>query len=390
MNKIIAILVACYLGTMSTQIHAVDIGTGINILGGDAFAPLVSSDPRCLELKIVGSCRFGRVKIKHWLPVAFIEVVTSKGGSIFAPALNPLAGTRFYGDEQAYEVNIWEVPGARRVLEQRVGCSLCGPKKSSASGSVPELITSAQQVTGGLCGAGDAVLQGLVTNTLNAISLKKVKLLYSSEVDQLNWATGCRDIPIATALGPAVPLACSAQGIGRNIDSLLGTNVTSLLPGSDVCVGSWGGLYPRQMKTDSTEIVGAAHAAYRALHIARYNTRTFPFPVNLNQKLQFAFPTISTCFRPGDSLLDVENLTTVSPNGNYGFFIWQKVSCCKSLGSVAACRGGLGGIAGGALGGAIEGAAIGAITGGPAGAAAGALQGGALGGASEATGISLP
>ncbi len=310
----------------------------------DPFSFLVSPDPRCLEYKIVGICPLRRkIKVRHWIPVIFAEVVTSKGGSIFIPNSTPGIGTRMVGDEQAFEVRLWEVPHALQWLKKILGnCLLCslGDARSGAPSlsEYPALLNSAaQQASGGACGVTDAIVGKLLTEVQSLIDVGQAKLVYDTALDSVNWATGCRDLPIAAAVGPAAPVACSAIGATQSVDSILGTNLTGLLPGGDICVGGWGPLYPRQMKTDSTEIIGAAHAAYRALHIARYNMKTLDFKVFLQGKLQHAFPVVSTCFRPGVSALEVELTTVASPTGSYGFFWWVPVTCCVGAGALAGC-----------------------------------------------------
>ena len=132
-------------------------------------------------------------------------------------------------------------------------------------------------------------------DTLESFKDSDVKLLYDSYDDKDHWHTGCRDISLADSLKMA-PAACSLTGIGRAIDDVIGTKLADLVPGRDSCIGTWGALYPRQMRSHVTEITGAAYSSYRAMHMASHTIGTMSYNVSTKGKMQHAFPVVSTCF----------------------------------------------------------------------------------------------
>lgn len=330
---------------------------GVAMPGVAGAAPAVASmltlNASCFQLTVLGYCYCGvppvpcGYLINHWLPVAFVEVIKAPGDTVAGGGGSIVTGTRIAKrHHQAFEARIYEIPDLMRLtVFQNKSLCLCSSNEAKArgmatntlGGPLGDLIAKGNPA----CGITDAMLRATINQIVSAVPAGQLKLLYSTEQDRTNWHEGCRDLPISTALGMG-PMACGATGVTNQVDSVLGTGLASKIPGNQMCVGSWGGLFPRQMMQQGlSELPGASMAAYRALHIAAFNTKTMPYEVSLSGKLQPVVPVVSDCYRPGASLLQVDTTAVVNPIGTYGFIWWVPVTCCVDFGKAAAC--GIGG-----------------------------------------------
>jgi hypothetical protein len=134
---------------------------------------------------------------------------------------------------------------------------------------------------------------------------------------------------------------CTASSIGDMVAKFGVSNPFKELLGES-CLGAWGALFPRQMRdVGNVATVASAKTAYRALSVAKTQIGTVRFPVNMDGKMQQAYPTVSACFKPGDSPLPQApfSLKPVIPStdGAYGWIYWRPVTCCVSISSALQC-----------------------------------------------------
>lgn len=307
---------------------------------------LFVTDPTCLQYMILGYCYCGPYPcgylVRHWLPVAFVETVKGIGDTLVSPTTTPLTGTRVKENEaQGFEVRIWEIPEILKRLVMPEACMLCsdGYAKANNAGSktMSQLKKFTEQANVACGGPTTEAVQALIKKAVEKATDGMLKLVYDSELDPVNWRTGCRDLPISHALA-FIPVACATGSVLDTINQIGGINLTNPIPGADFCVGKWGSVLPRQYRAQGlTEFVGSGMAAYRALHIAAYTLNTFDYEVSTAGKLQPVFPHPSKCFFPGDSPFTVDLGRLTSPNGNYGYIYWVPVTCCISFLQMATC-----------------------------------------------------
>lgn len=302
-------------------------------------------DPTCLQYVILGYCYCGippipcGYRVRHWLPVGFVETVKGVGDTLVSPSTTPLTGTRVRDNEaQGFEARVYEIPELLRRFVMPESCMLCEGVSTKASSSAMNQLKGITEKANVSCGGPTTeALQSLISKIIEGITDGTLKLTYDSEMDPVNWRTGCRDLPISHALG-YLPVSCAVGGVLNTVSQIAGVNLANPLPGADFCVGTWGSVFPRQYRAQGlTEFVGSGMAAYRAMHIAAYTLNTFDYDVSVVGKLQPVYPTISKCFFPGDSPLTVDWGRVASPNGNYGYIYWVPVSCCISFAQLATC-----------------------------------------------------
>jgi len=118
----------------------------------------------------------------------------------------------------------------------------------------------------------------------------------------------------------------------------LGSGFGSII-GMDSCIGSWGPLFPRQMRERGLNpIAASAKTAYRAMSLARTSFGTMAFPLGIEGKMQQVYPTVSQCFHPGEPLPQVTGKPAMlSPNGVYGWVYWRPGTCCVPKGGAGGC-----------------------------------------------------
>ena len=159
-----------------------------------------------------------------------------------------------------------------------------------------------------------------------------MKMFYASESDYLHWRTGCRDISLTKML-QSNAFTCTVAGIA----AFVGTpEPIATLLGQDACIGNWGPLYPRQMRTRGpTQIQASAIAAYRSMSVARTDMETFPYPVDTTGKMQIAYPQISQCTKVGS--VPMSPTMKASFDGAFGWIYWRPVACCIPFSAPETC-----------------------------------------------------
>jgi hypothetical protein len=158
------------------------------------------------------------------------------------------------------------------------------------------------------------------------------RLSYASELDYINWRTGCRDLANPASYTPASPLACALALTGAAASAGDGSG----------CLGRWGPMAPRQMRDiGPPPILYSAKTAARAMSVARDQIGSFSYPVDTQGKLQQLYPAISACFRVGQlplpQLPAAARPAILSADGRYGWIYWRPTTCCISYTEASQC-----------------------------------------------------
>lgn len=313
------------------------------------IAARVNWTPQCSNYAIVGFCTCNGIpcawRVAHYVPVAFIETVRRSGetmvatldfSSIVAAMGSTLPGLvrqiNHDGMDNTFEAHNFSMPW--RYLQISTLCMTCSPENAKT----PYIGTSSLigNWGGGACGVLNNVTSWLSKFSQIGGALGAgytMEMYYASETDFLHWRTGCRDVSLTNML-QSNAFTCGLNGVatlGGRVNSPLGS-----LIGADACIGSWGPLYPRQMRTRGpTQVLASAVAAYRSMSVARTDTLTFPFPVGTDGKMQQAYPLVSFCGKVGATPLPLT--THPSPDGAMGWIYWRPVSCCIPFSVVDNC-----------------------------------------------------
>jgi len=339
------VLVAGFLACAMPWLRAVAAD-----LSAPALAQRINPSPMCTMPVVIGLCWCGTTpcgyRLRMYVPTAFVETVRRPGDSLLAPpgfapgaasgggaALPSTISSALSATDNTAEAHVWTLNDQSLLLSKLLPCLTCRPSDAQAPATpspAPDRLVSCDpsgQIASAMLGASSRVdIPGLPS------------LTYATELDLLHWRTGCRDLSIANQLR-ANGLVCTAAGIAQWI---YGDNPLSRLVGADACVGSWGPLYPRQMRDiGPTPVVHSAKTAYRALSLARADLGLLPVPVDLGGRLQQAWPAVSACFGVGELPLPEPGWspqpTMASPDGRYGWFYWRQTTCCVSFATVSSC-----------------------------------------------------
>lgn len=283
------------------------------------LARLISPDPACTRVAFLGPCWCGMFpcgyRLWMYVPVAFAETVRGPGDSLLnlplpsgqAPAAAGTISSRHSTLDNTAEAHVWQVSDSLWMISGQPPCLLCRPSDARAPAPPPSAAADSS------CGAVSAAVAAITSNIQSSMASYVPALAYASEADEINWRTGCRDL-----------LA---------IDSWID-------PAASVGLGSWGALYPRQMRDLGTPpVVYSAKTAFRAMSIARDQLATLPFAVDRLGRMQQAYPAVSTCFDVGQQPLPQAPPLPVqtSADGRYGWFYWRPTTCCVDLNSLQNC-----------------------------------------------------
>ncbi len=297
--------------------------------GPGSWAGLLDPAAACAAPQVIGICTCGGVpcgiRVRRYVPVAIVETVRSPGDSLvaaipFLPSTLPGALAAATGldttgssslstTDNTAEVHVWTlaslpIPG--------LSCLACGPSSALVPAAPPASAGSAGPRCGG---ALTATEQALATAAGALATLGMPRLVYASELDVMNWRTGCRD--------------------GAS-------TIAALATGSMPTIGAWGALLPRQMRDiGPPPRLYSALTGVRAMSLARDQLGTFPFPVDTQGKLQQAYPVVSACFPVGGLPLPTAPAsampTVASPDGRIAWVYWRPVVCCIGASSEAQC-----------------------------------------------------
>lgn len=313
-------------------------------------------DRTCAQWRISGICPTWprvRLRVTMWVPVAYVETTRTPGETtVVAPALlNLLAKPTGYGSsigqsrslvDNTSEAHVYTIP-ERLVLSAGLGPinMVCTPSDAALIDRRGPAET-ASLLTRATCSNAMSYVAGEMTKAvLGAFdgfaseALCTPKPVYLSEVDLPNWRTGCGDESIAKLM-ESNGITCATQTAADFM--ALGSGFGSII-GMDSCIGSWGPLFPRQMRERGLNpIAASAKTAYRAMSLARTSFGTMAFPLGIEGKMQQVYPTVSQCFHPGEPLPQVTGKPAMlSPNGVYGWVYWRPVTCCVPKGGAGGC-----------------------------------------------------
>lgn len=282
----------------------------------------IGADAACIEPQIIGPCFCGPVacgvRIRRFVPVALVETTRAPGDSLLAPGLPGLGvahattSSALSTTDNTAEAHVWALPdGPLPGLD----CLACGL-------SAARLPAPTQDAAAARCGPAAVVGQATQAAAANLGGPWLPHLAYASEIDLINWRTGCRDLfdPRSAAL-----LLSPACGAGAGLE-----------PGPARCLGQWGSLLPRQMRDiGPPPLLHSAKTAVRAMSIAREQIGSFPYPVDTDGKLQQVYPATGACFRVGQLPLPAQT----SADGRHAWIYWRPVSCCVGYPAVRQCLG---------------------------------------------------
>lgn len=316
-------------------------------------------DRSCAQWKIAGICPTWpriRLRVFMYVPVAYVETTRTPGEStVQSPALLSLlanARASAYGPaitqsrsltDHTAEAHVYTLPD-RLILSAGLGplnmvCTPTDARFIDARGPAE----TASLLTRATCGDALSTVTGEMTRAVagafdGALSeaLCTPRPAYISEYDVPNWRTGCGDETIAKLM-LASAMMCTAETVAQFLD--LGRPLGSLI-GADACIGTWGALFPRQMRERGLNPVAAsAKTSYRAMSLARATFGALPFPLGLDGRMQQVYPATSQCFSPGEPLpqLAAARPAQLSPNGVHGWVYWRPVTCCVPKAGAGGC-----------------------------------------------------
>ena len=311
-----------------------------------SLASLIQINPIDLEYKTLGPCCPicpGTMIVNHYMPVAFVEVIKGPTDSLimdFGAASGAGIATNLGTIDKDYlssqfSVRIWDIP--YYVTDMAMGgqaCKLCDRSKAMPLPAQEMSVVSSLPIEIA-CGGGN-LMQAAIGQMMNKLKqyfpLQCVpSILYDSSFDP-SWRQSCRDVATAAALSGTSGLMCNDL-----TGSILGSIGVDITGGLDPCIGGWGPLYPRQMRTDGQDVLtAAAISAYRALHVAGFSTGTMPYRVDLGGKLKWVSPVPTLAMTPGTPKQIFNAGQFVTPQHQYGFTWWAPVSCCKDVLTLAA------------------------------------------------------
>ena len=296
----------------------------------------------CAKPAIVGLCGpiipIGYV-VSEWLPTTYTGTVKAPGefnlpgvGSIavgvFGQVLGHVSQVSSNGTDNTFVVHVWGL--TNQILALSSGTLSCfGCQLHSIQGLAYNASAGGNEsINAPTCG-DTKVAESAGIHALDA-AFRVIPMMpipeYFSELDTLNWRTGCRDLSITKMLRSNA-FTCGAENATKGVGGL--SKKIQGIVGKDACIGTWGPLYTRQMRDiGPTTTIASAVEAYRGMSEAATVFHTMSAPLNLQGKMQEAYPHVSGCFKVGESIKKVTKITKGSRSGNYGWIYWVHTTCC--------------------------------------------------------------
>lgn len=139
---------------------------------------------------------------------------------------------------------------------------------------------------------------------------------YFSEVDALEWRMGTLESIVHVPQILLSPVCISPVNPGQ------------------LCMGTWGPIYPRTgFLPHQSETVGSAAGVFRAVSntwVGSFNhVKLVPnfWQASTADKIQFLYPRPSGCIKIGTTPATWDNGRR-SPNGKYLYLYWRQIKCC--------------------------------------------------------------
>lgn len=292
-SNLLAVLVSVFL---AENVSAIGFGDLLSLI-----------DWSCINPQVIGVCSKGPIPgliVQFWEPVLLVETVKSPGSSVIE-SIEPMIAS-----------------AAKAAAKNALGSLALGVPVTSGSSSSSFDQTNLQfsevhiydfpfkDVITTLIGGGDC------PSTPSAGFVK-----YLSEIDSFEWRVG-----ILEAMHPK-SMASAASGAICSILSKFN---------SDLCIGSWGPMYPRRgFFVHSSPVVSSAAQVWRGVNIATLTgamahivTSPLPFGQSFSDdKLQLIYPASSSCIKPGQNPATWDHGKT-SGDGKYLWVYWIKRICC--------------------------------------------------------------
>ena len=265
-------------------------------------------DLSCIDLKVIGVCvkppGIPGIIIMYWEPALLIETVKQPGDTIISP-LKPL-------------IRDYAAQGIEKLMQAATGL------KVPVSGG-----SSASKLDGTNLQFNEAHVyefpfRDQIMSFIDMECPDKLPtgsfIKYLSELDSLEWR-----IAVAETLGPkSMALAAGALSCAAGTLS------------NDLCMGSWGAVYPRTgFITHQSQVVGSAAAAVRAVSIAGISGQGVHvvlehlgfMPSFETDKLELVYPNPSGCIKIGQNPATWES-GKLSLTGKYLWVYWRRRICC--------------------------------------------------------------
>lgn len=295
-KKVFSIFVGVFSFFLVEKAFAVDFGDLLGLI-----------DWSCINPQVIGVCSKGPIPgfiVRFWEPVLLVETVHQPGDTVIS-GTGPLIATP-----------------AKTAAKSALGNLISGVAVTSGSGSSSLDQTNLQfsethifdfpfkDIITALIGGGDCP---------STPSTGFVK--YLSEVDSFEWRVG-----ILEAMHPKSMLSAASAAFCSILSNF----------NNDLCIGSWGPMYPRRgFFVHSSPVVTSAALAWRAVNIATLTgsaghivTSPLPFSQSFSEdKLQLIYPVSSSCIKPGQNPATWDYGKT-SGDGKYLWVYWIKRICC--------------------------------------------------------------
>lgn len=255
------------------------------------------------------------LKIKHWRPELICETVIKPGDSVIAD----------FGDFLKKTI---ELKG-HSLLGLWSGVS-SGPQHSSLPSGGNLQFSEVHIYNNPFSDAiGNLIkvwCRPEVTDIGEMIPKSPFVVKYLSELDGFEWRVG-----IAEAFHPKSILS---YGIGP-FCGFAGAVPDKWQGVRELCMGTWGPLYPRRgFLVHQSKVVGSAADVFRAVSISSIDPVNYMhvvparlnFNASTNDMLQLAFPKMSGCVKIGQTPATWD-YGLVSPTGKYLWIYWRQVEC---------------------------------------------------------------
>lgn len=264
----------------------------------------------CVSPIVVGPCPtpkppFAGIRVRYWEPVLLVETVKMPGDTVineFAPFLK----------EATANTSVALINGSIDLL---AGVS-SGSSRDSVSG-VSLQFNEAHVYKFPF--DFQAVVQ--MAFTCPATPQPSLNIIYLSEMDSAEWRIGLlEEMSPKSLLSASLGPICSV--------------VSDHIP--EMCMGTWGAIYPRRgFFTHPSEVVASAANAFRAVSISSImdpglHTRVTPVlfsPDSARDKLQLLSPHLSGCVPVGQNpaIWEAQNKAV---DGKYLWVYWRHRECC--------------------------------------------------------------
>lgn len=266
-------------------------------------------DLSCIDLRVIGVCvkppGITGIMIMYWEPALLIETVKQPGDTIISP-LKTL-------------ISDYAAQGADTLMQGVTGLRV------PVSGGSSSLKLDATNLQFNEAHVYEFPFRDQIMSFIDMDCPDQLPtgsfIKYLSELDSLEWRIGAAETLHPKSMASAASsLSCAATGMLLN----------------DLCMGSWGAVYPRRgFFTHQSQVVGSAAAVVRAISISGLLgsgahivlEQTGFRPSFENDKLELIYPNPSGCIKIGQNPAIWES-EKLSFTGKYLWVYWRRRICC--------------------------------------------------------------